>query len=1326
MNKKFILRAITVFGMAFLFALSLNACSDGELSKSESSSSGDELPPSEELTLTTLTNLFGEATAFSSISYSNTDSLNADNAFYIEKADSSLKFFTGNRLAKAYRITLSKERIVDAALQSNDFDTELYLYRSESNGTYSPVAQDTAKIHYKETGTNATYILVVTSLKKNKIGAYTLTMSLTRSLSDLLGNASAITAPYSAVGSLDSLAPYISVLSAEFGFKNGIRFANSYKVELTKGKIIDAALQSSDFATDLYLYRIESNGAYLLVAQDTAKIHYKEDKDKGQYILIASSLEENKTGLYTLTMSITRALLDLLGGAAPIVSFPHSSGSALDSTRASLISVSGDELSFKNGNRYANAHKVTLAKGQTIDIVLHSNNFAPDIYLYRDNGSGIYEFVKKQSGAIGSDASIRHSEDTAPNTYILVVTSSEAEKIGAYTLSLTVAASLKDILDGAAVVSSLIYTKASSLDSAAAKYIYVPTDTLNFKNGYRYASAYRVDLVKGQFLDATLQGSAFDKDFYLYRDKGEGVYEFVASDSKNATNANAARISYEDTLTASYVLVVSTISAKKTGAYTLNLSIKIRALTDLLSKATPISSFPHSSSGYLDSSRASVVSVLADTINFAKGVRYANALKITLSANQTLDIVLSSNNFNPQVYLYKDKGAGIYEYAGKQSSTAGSAASILYREGSVPNTYILVVTSSGENEIGAYTLSITLATSLKSLLDDAIVVSSLSYAPTGTSLDGTKATYVYVDASDATLEFKEGYRYANAYRVNLVKGQFLDATLQGSAFDKDFYLYKDNGNGNYSLDTIDSKNAAGGVAARISYEETTASASYVLVVSTLSAKKTGAYTFNLSIKTRALTDILSKAPAVSSFPYSSSSSLDDSHASVVSVLDAELGFATGVRYANAHKITLAKNQTLDAVLSSNNFAPNIYLYRVKSAGSYEPVSENDMIVISENNASIHYREGTAPNTYILVVTSSGENEIGAYTLSLKVTIPLADLFGKATTVSSLTYTAPSGSALNGTGASFVYVSGNELGFKSGYRYANAYRVDLVKGQFLDAVLKSNTFDSDFYLYREYPTGVYEFKKMESSNASDVNPARIRHWEQNAPSSYILVVTSSSPEKSGAYEFISSIKTIDTHYSEFTDGRDGNVYHQTTIGSQTWMVENLKYSLTGGNFWCYDNGDIDNPVDCGEYGLLYDWETAMAAQGASTTMQPKQGICPNGWHVPSDPEWITLIKYVEEGADSTAGIKLKDAAEGTLWAPIDYNPEGFDEYHFTAKPGGAYYSSGSFENFGLNGYWWTSTVSGSDATARYMLYDRNEMYSNSYSKKNGYSVRCIRD
>jgi len=175
------------------------------------------------------------------------------------------------------------------------------------------------------------------------------------------------------------------------------------------------------------------------------------------------------------------------------------------------------------------------------------------------------------------------------------------------------------------------------------------------------------------------------------------------------------------------------------------------------------------------------------------------------------------------------------------------------------------------------------------------------------------------------------------------------------------------------------------------------------------------------------------------------------------------------------------------------------------------------------------------------------------------------------------------------------------------------------------------------------------------------------------------------------------------------------YRIVEIGDQTWMAENYNCEVDGSV--CYDN----NPANCVTYGRLYDWATAMGlnsncnSSACSDQVQSKhRGICPSGWHIPSDAEWDELLKVVGSGA------KLK-AESG--W---NNNGNGTDDFGFSALPGGRSYGNGFF-NVGYGGIWWSSTEdNATEAYNRSMNASGSNMLRLYDGKSIRYSVRCVQD
>ena len=201
--------------------------------------------------------------------------------------------------------------------------------------------------------------------------------------------------------------------------------------------------------------------------------------------------------------------------------------------------------------------------------------------------------------------------------------------------------------------------------------------------------------------------------------------------------------------------------------------------------------------------------------------------------------------------------------------------------------------------------------------------------------------------------------------------------------------------------------------------------------------------------------------------------------------------------------------------------------------------------------------------------------------------------------------------------------------------------------------------------------------------------------------------------------------------------DGNVYQTVQIGSQVWMAENLKVThFSDGTAIAKVTADADwanltttdpaysyvNNVDNSEYGVFYTRNAAMNGAGSSTTNPSGiQGVCPVGWHIPSDAEWLVL----------KTGLTAADLREAGLahWlAPNDAN----NESGFTALGAGYrnFYQGGIFVELKESGNWWLSDIYTYNGKA-YSFYighfsalDFGTRYANLFN--NGFSVRCVKD
>jgi len=189
--------------------------------------------------------------------------------------------------------------------------------------------------------------------------------------------------------------------------------------------------------------------------------------------------------------------------------------------------------------------------------------------------------------------------------------------------------------------------------------------------------------------------------------------------------------------------------------------------------------------------------------------------------------------------------------------------------------------------------------------------------------------------------------------------------------------------------------------------------------------------------------------------------------------------------------------------------------------------------------------------------------------------------------------------------------------------------------------------------------------------------------------------------------------------------EGKVYTTRQISSQCWMRENLDAGVRiNAGVDQTDNGIIEKycyqnfPSSCAVYGGLYQWNEAMQYAG----QQGVQGICPPGWHLPTDDEWTSLTTLL--GGANFAGGHLKEAGF-QHWYPPNIGAD--DSVGFNALPAGMYFDGG-FDHVRTNIEYWSSTESYGPYAWYRILYNDNSHFvrTDYYEKTTARSVRCIRD
>jgi uncharacterized protein (TIGR02145 family) len=205
--------------------------------------------------------------------------------------------------------------------------------------------------------------------------------------------------------------------------------------------------------------------------------------------------------------------------------------------------------------------------------------------------------------------------------------------------------------------------------------------------------------------------------------------------------------------------------------------------------------------------------------------------------------------------------------------------------------------------------------------------------------------------------------------------------------------------------------------------------------------------------------------------------------------------------------------------------------------------------------------------------------------------------------------------------------------------------------------------------------------------------------------------------------------------------DGYIYTLVGIGTQCWFKENLRSDnyLNGdpipgnlsGTQWSTTSsgaqtvygegsaavyaGSSDEVANLATYGRLYNW----------FAVNDSRGLCPSGFHVPSDEEWMTLEMHLGMASSQANSIDWRGTDQGAQLKTQAWG--GTNASGFSALPGGARYNVyGDFNNQVNHGYWWTSSTNEAYAWFRYLSTGNSNVYRNYHYTRVGFSVRCVRD
>ena len=224
------------------------------------------------------------------------------------------------------------------------------------------------------------------------------------------------------------------------------------------------------------------------------------------------------------------------------------------------------------------------------------------------------------------------------------------------------------------------------------------------------------------------------------------------------------------------------------------------------------------------------------------------------------------------------------------------------------------------------------------------------------------------------------------------------------------------------------------------------------------------------------------------------------------------------------------------------------------------------------------------------------------------------------------------------------------------------------------------------------------------------------------SSVVMVsrfTTSYAPQPIAANDWNTSIR-----YGIMQDSRDGQSYWTVKIGSQRWMAQNLNYRNAKGKSdtvgVCYNDAD-----SCTNHGRLYSWAEAMGLSAVFDTISwndigvNHQGICPSGWHVPSNAEWGLLISDQMDSITAGASLKSRDWLTGS----------GTDVFGFRALSAGFRDANGVFRGINDGADFWSASAyedAANVASSWHLEFGHENVERIYHYKSYSFSLRCVKD
>ena len=304
---------------------------------------------------------------------------------------------------------------------------------------------------------------------------------------------------------------------------------------------------------------------------------------------------------------------------------------------------------------------------------------------------------------------------------------------------------------------------------------------------------------------------------------------------------------------------------------------------------------------------------------------------------------------------------------------------------------------------------------------------------------------------------------------------------------------------------------------------------------------------------------------------------------------------------------------------------------------------------------------------------------------------------------------------------------------------NSYFIEAPEDAFMMIRLRSGTSgSSNFKIYNDTTSSYTTYFSNSGSNSGVADHFTVpiqsgQYWKAYfGNGSQLVGIIPFDCGGSGGSSEGGSEEDLGPCQGEFTVNYHGYDYELVEIGEQCWFSENCRYlpqvspSSEGSNtspyYYIYGYGgsavaEAKATYNYETYGVLYNWPAVMT-----------EGICPSGWHIPTDLEWQNMemaLGMSVSGAYSTGNRGTDQGYQMKSTSGWNSGGNGSNSSGFTGSPGGISYSGG-FTSGGDTGYWWSSSASGNASWGRNLNSDTGSVYRDTYNRNYGMSARCVRD